>query len=411
MSNVNVTITGSLSGPQSVLTPTQGTFSLVFPANQTFTGIALRNDPTSGCGLSELDITPIQRYVLNLSNFLQPWEMIAADANLSGTVNTLDGQVIRGVILNGNQLSQEWVCIPANNYNGLPAPTPASVSNVVPPFNTTMQVSVPGTNTFFGIKYGDVDGSGTTCATNPLSAPLANKFFKLGKAQNQKDNTVLIPVYGKQFESQMLFSLGLSLDPDKMEVLELLPASLPEFNKDCYALDPNHPGLVNVLWFNSLNKSGISVKSNEPLFLIKARLLDSNAKVSAKTVQLSYDRLQNIAFDASNKKENIGLEFEEAEGGMDLNSLPKPGDTKLKQAIFPNPFDKQLNLNIEVREAVQASIQFFSQDGRLLKEQKLELVKGQNQFQVDQLNNLPKGIILYRINLPDRIETGKLIKE
>jgi hypothetical protein len=54
---------------------------------------------------------------------------------------------------------------------------------------------------------------------------------------------------------------------------------------------------------------------------------------------------------------------------------------------------------------------FFSQDGRLLKEQKLELVTGENQIQIDQLNNLPKGIILYKISLSDRIETGKLIKE
>jgi hypothetical protein len=54
---------------------------------------------------------------------------------------------------------------------------------------------------------------------------------------------------------------------------------------------------------------------------------------------------------------------------------------------------------------------FFSQDGRLLKEQKLELVTGQNQIQLEQLSNLPKGVILYTITLPDRVQTGKLIKE
>ncbi|AEE49917.1 T9SS type A sorting domain-containing protein [Haliscomenobacter hydrossis] len=409
MNNVTVIITPSTGDPTYVQTSSQGTYSALMLPVPSFTAEASRDDASSQCGIGEYDITLTQRVILNYATFSQPYEPIAADVNRNGAISTSDLSKMRQIILGQSSFVKDWEFIPSSNYNGIAMP---SNSLQVPSYNTLMQIGLIPTNTFYGIKYGDVDGSGSSCATASFAENTASKLFKLGKAQIQKDQTVLIPVYGKQFDQEMLFSLGLNFDADKIEVLGLVAGALPEFSDSCYALDQYNRGLVNVLWMNTKSKAGISVKSNEPLFYVRANLFNASTKISEKAVSLSYDRLQNLAFNAKDSRgEAIGLEYEEAEGGYNLFGLPNQPSRVLSEGIHPNPFRDKLSLNITTTATGQADLRLLSQDGRLLRTIKMEVVSGQNNISIDQLDDLPAGIILYQLVLSGKVISGKLIKE
>lgn len=411
MSGVSVKVIPSSGTPKTVQTYSQGTFSALIAPSSSFTATALRDDASSQCGISEYDVTLTQRVVQLLDNFSYPYELIAADVNRDGKVKTFDYTLMQQVILGYSSLSKEWEFIPFSNYNTIAMPNnpDPNLDIIVPTYSPVMQIGV-NFNTFYGIKYGDVDGSGSSCATASFVGKTAQRTFVLGKAQVQKDKTVLIPVFGKQFDQEMLFSLGLQFDPSKIELLGLQAGALPEFSDSCYALDQDKRGLVNILWVNTKNKMGISIKSNEPLFYIRANILNTSTRISEKAVNLSFDRLQNLAFNVKNAKgETIGLEYEETEGGDDLLGLPNELRS-FREGLFPNPFKDKLNLNINTTSSGQAILRLLSQDGRLLRTVKIETIAGQNSISIDQLNALPTGAILYQLILPNSVHSGKLIR-
>lgn len=360
---------------------------------------------------TEYDVTLAQRVILNLATFSDPYEPIAADVNLNGVVANTDLIKMQQVIINSNyQFDQEWTFVPFHVYNGLTMP---STPTQVPTYSTVMQIGSNSSNTFYGIKYGDVDGSGSSCAQS-FAAPVASKMIRMGKAQLQADKTVLIPVYGKQFQSEMLFSLGLQFDPSAIQVIGLKAGALPEFTEDCYAIGAEQSGLVNILWINTKNKTGVSVKPNEPLFYVQAKLLSSSTKISEKVISLNYDRVQNISINSGEnfrKGEALGLEFEEAEGGANILSLPNEQSSKLKTGLHPNPFKNQLNLNLNSPIGGEAELRLMNQNGQLLYTAKLEVISGNNNISLGQLDAIPSGVVLYQLVLPGRVLSGKLIKE
>ncbi len=411
MEDVTVNVIPLTGSPRTGQTDDQGDFSVTLIPSASYEATAARDDASSQCGIGEYDITLAQRVILNYDVFDHPYEAIAADVNRSGSLTTFDLIKIQQVILSSsNHFTKDWEFIPSNLYSGIAMPTDPVET---PSYSTTMTAYSGSGNNFYAIKYGDVDGSGSSCAaTSSLTPNAGNKKFKLGKAALQNDQTVLIPVYGKQFEQEMLFSLGLYLDPNKMEILGVKTGALPEFSDSSYAFDPNKPGLLNILWMNTQSKSGISIKSNEALFFIQARLLDGNTKIASNTVSLNYDRLLNLAFNAkSNKAEAIGLEYEEIGNGGDLLGQVKLISKESVKMISPNPFKDKLNLNIESPNAGSGLLQLLAQDGRLLRSLKIELVAGQNNLNVDQLDALPRGVLFYQLVLSNQVLSGKLIKE
>lgn len=107
----------------------------------------------------------------------------------------------------------------------------------------------------------------------------------------------------------------------------------------------------------------------------------------------------------------MGLEFEEAEGGANILSLPNEQPSKLKTGLHPNPFKNQLNLNLNSPVDGEAELRLMNQNGQLLYTAKLEVISGHNNISLGQLDTLPTGVVIYQLVLPGKVLSGKLIKE
>jgi len=148
----------------TVLVTTQTDTSGIFfvpglPGCRAYTVIPYRNDIALN-GVTTLDLALISKHILNLEPFDSPYKMIAADANKSGTITTLDIVVLRRLILGIDTAfanNNSWRFVPKshifpNLLNPFSVPFPESAAINV------QQTSVNGIQ-FIPIKVGDVNQS------------------------------------------------------------------------------------------------------------------------------------------------------------------------------------------------------------------------------------------------------------
>lgn len=149
----------ALNSSDSIQTSPSGLFLFDFlPEGGDYTILPSKTeDPANG--VTTFDMVLVSRHILGVVSLDSPYKIIAADANRSGAVTTLDLVEIRKVILGiqpGFSQNTSWRFVDKNYVFPNPAnpflePFPESVS-----FNN---LNGPGTADFIAIKTGDVNDS------------------------------------------------------------------------------------------------------------------------------------------------------------------------------------------------------------------------------------------------------------
>ena len=111
-------------------------------------------------GVNALDLVRIQKHLLFIDPLDDPLSKLAADANKSGTINSLDVVTLLRIILGINTNfpdQQSWIVIPADTDFGPPTQHPP----VIPSYTIPLQDILDGIRApaFIGIKRGDANGS------------------------------------------------------------------------------------------------------------------------------------------------------------------------------------------------------------------------------------------------------------
>jgi len=147
------------SGLVLAVTGSNGSYSI--PSLQQGTNMTLSARPTSsilGNGVTSTDLVLVTRHILSFAQFSDPYQILAADANNSGTISASDLVEMRRVILeqsNGFTNNSNWRFIEAtqdiaqNVANGQVVQT-VQISN--------LNSDVSGLD-FIGVKIGDVNNS------------------------------------------------------------------------------------------------------------------------------------------------------------------------------------------------------------------------------------------------------------
>ncbi|MEL7249987.1 MAG: hypothetical protein AAFO03_16280 [Bacteroidota bacterium] len=159
IADVTIKIVGGLFGETTLAqTNTQGTYNLEIDEGS-YQITAERNDNHLN-GVSTFDIVLIGKYILGVQDFEQPYHIIAADVNQSGTVSVFDLIQMRKLVLNVITEfpdSPSWRFIPAS-YS---FPVPANPWHETFPELIEIEAISDGLIEvdFIGIKMGDVNSS------------------------------------------------------------------------------------------------------------------------------------------------------------------------------------------------------------------------------------------------------------
>ncbi len=239
----------------------------ILPGNQGLTITASREGDYLN-GVSTEDIVHIQNYILGQPPLTQtpynPFRIIAADVNLSGTVSILDVILIRSVIL-GNPpawASGSYRFIPrfyfigpssgfcqsfyANPFTAVFNPGNIGYpqySNGVIAFSTNLSNPLLPWFDFWSVKMGNFTGNTDDLISDPHVEMRAQTtiFSRAGTSEHTLSAHPRITIGSKDLNDLGGIQLGIEL-PSTVKSIRLTSIQLPDFNEDNYSIKQRADG-------------------------------------------------------------------------------------------------------------------------------------------------------------------------
>lgn len=333
---------------------TNGTFSL-----EDFSGLpnvpfyqvapAKNNDPLNG--VSTFDLVQINKQILGIELFQHPWQYIAGDANVSGTLTTFDIIELRKLIL--------------GVYDSLP-----QVNSWV--FSPTMDTISPlECPVFTAIKKGDVNGNADPAAItgkpeprtkDPLPLLLENQWLEAGKTYR------IVLRAGKTGFYEGL-QMALRFDPEIIQFEAVESNLLPDFEPEAWHLSP---GRLAISWVCT-KQAGITIP--DPLLTISFRAVQ-NGWLS-ECLSLEQGLLPPEAYLAGMQIQSLGLQW--------FRQATTTG-------IWPNPARDQFTATWESSGLETSMLQMIDFSGKIVYAQSIRQNSKGYISQEIRPNGLPAGV-------------------
>ncbi len=342
-------------------------------------------------GVTTLDLVMIQKHLLGIENISNPYQLIAADANSSNTVTTIDIVNLRALILGIiDDLPQNysWRFISnQSEFNNPHIPFPFQETNFFPLLDASHM-----TNYFTGVKVGDVNRS------------IQNQFIELEDRSTkeiimpnltlERGKTEWIPVYINN--SNEFAGIQFSWSINDLEILDirsgLLNISTSNFNL-------NDPQQMHFSW-NDLN---VDLDSKEPIFFIKAK---SSRNAALKSmIKVSNSRLQSEVYTADLDVFDLDLVFEMKDQIIEIE--------KFSNTLYqnePNPFTTYTIIPYMLEKDSDVILNIYDSKGITVLSKNAHSQKGLNQFILYSNEFEGSGLFYYEIESENFQASKKFIK-
>ncbi|MBK8492613.1 MAG: T9SS type A sorting domain-containing protein [Saprospirales bacterium] len=368
-------------------------FSIVAGNDYTVTPML---DENAANGVTTYDMVLITRHILNVQLLDSPYKIIAADANNSGTVSTLDLVAIRKVILVieenfPNNTSWRFVdkdylfpnmTNPWADPNGFP-----EVINYNNLQNSDLEAD------FVAIKVGDVNGS---AATNLLGSAedrtmMGDLVFHTKDMDLKAGKTYEVPFYGDDQEvSGYQFTMELG------EGIELMHIGEGLTSEENFGFAKLNDGALTTSW-NEANVRQLG--SEEVLFtlVIKAKENTTLSKELSVSSRYTVAEAYPDSYRGDGQLLNVQLSFgNELANGFELYQN------------IPNPFTGVTRIGFRLPEATTATLTIMDASGRVLRVLDGEFGSGYNEMTVSDFAGAT-GVLYYQLETPTNTATRKMV--
>lgn len=375
--------------PIFISTNNMGQYSIpnAIPLGSNYTICPEKSDDPLG-GITTIDLALIYKHILGATLFDSPFKMIAADANRSGTITSFDVVELRKLILG---IYSE---LPNNTVWRFVAKRHV-FSNPANPF----QAAIPGCLTvgdlltapgdFIGIKVGDVNYSFYNNFRNGVE-DRAGAPHTLALPQQTLEKGAIFEV---PFRNEApLLAQQFSLSFPQLELLDIIPDAAGVSGEHFARFPAQHR--LSHAWNSEQEQASVPAFTLRFKALASGRLSDMLSLSDTPTPAQAYASDQNAR--------PLALRFEEK--GQDPTAL------QLLQNQ-PNPFDETTIIGFFLPQAENFVLSIFDENGRTLYQQKGQGTQGYNQCLLDQHNQLPKGILLYRLETAGATATRKMLRQ
>ena len=377
---VKVQVSG-LSGDKIVNTRNDGLFKFsgldnggdytVFPE--------LNKNPLNG--VSTFDLLLIQKHVLNTKKIENPYELIAADVNKSGSISILDMLQLRKIILGIDKEfkgNKSWRFVDAN-FNFKKEASPYQFPEIVNinDLNGTAEAH------FYGIKIGDINGNavangsglGDTRDQQEYLLQAENKVLVAGE-------TYPLTIYADPSLQAEGMQFTLQYDPKKVQFESSLTDSILLSMMGVF----EEEGLLTLSWASKMMPESM-VLSLPFTALQRGEIADM--------IQIG-DRITRSEAYIGERTLPVNLDFTE-----------KPGNSPIVLNPYPNPFIDKVNIPYYLPVNASVNLKIFDFSGKLVRSIVQEGNAGLNTFDID---NLPPGSEWkYELSTSHWKKTGVLI--
>lgn len=360
--------------------------SIPIGSNYTITPLK-DNNPLNG--VSTYDLVLISRHILGLEPLGNPYKMIAADANKSGSITTFDIVELRKLILG---FYQEL----PNNTSWRFVDSSFTFPNANNPFQTVFPENISAANVqagltlqFFGIKIGDVNCN----ALNVMGETPEEEALSIPNLHLQANDVAEVPVQFLQAGNYYGFQFGLHFDPTKIQVLEVLPGLGNQDNFGVFA------DRVNVSWSYG---EALTQLPDVPMYRLRIKAL---AELHlADVFSLTNQDLHAEAYPTTDSLVGLRLEF----GTV---AISEPALDREIYAPQPNPTSAGVQIPLRLEQAETVTVEIVDATGRLVYYLEQAAGAGAQLLEVP-ASALPQtGLYGWRVQAGTASRTGKLVKQ
>jgi len=349
-------------------------------------------------GVSTFDIVQISKHILGVESLDSPYKMIAADANRSGSISTLDLIQIRKLILLLNPRfpdNTSWRFVPAD-FEFIDSGNP--FFGGFPEEKSFESMDQPEEVDFIGIKIGDVNISANTATLTEVDPRSSNGALHLHVSDRRLAAGVseVVEVRADQLHTIEGMQFTLSVDPEKAVLEAVLPGLLSKQH-----MHVNNAGRELVVSWDAFS-SRPSVDTL-PLFSLVLRAEGPVSPAAALSIRSTPVAAE--AYTPAGAYWDVLLRFS-----------PQPAADGAKQQPFildqnfPNPFSDRTTIGFELFRSAEAILTVRTSTGREVYLDKGIFPPGKNAFQVPG-NALPEnGLLIYTLQVDGVVAGKKMIR-
>jgi hypothetical protein len=408
-------------------------------------------------GVDANDLYLISQNILGLIPFTNGYQIIAADANKSGTISTFDIVQLRN-LLKGSisklpacdqpfRFVPEFVTqdhlaafntnpfnmsIPGFNINNLNCTLFTEATNQVAPLSFLVP-NTAGKKGFDAIKIGDVDGTWTLPGADcnflvggggsevVLTVPPSNNIPGNPSTTQAiaQGEVVKLSFKSKNFAHAKAFELGINLPKEYFEFMDIESTVLPDLDKEeSFGLDGIEQDKIIAIWYESTGVDK-NLVDNSTLFSIKVKAKQAISDIST-LVKLDDAIIKNkfwmgtssTGTQLSNATNEVLLVVEPVSGEREslLNNNLSVISGNLE--CTPNPTSGKFNIQYNHKSpAVTSRLRIIGLNGQLVKEQNVSLQMGLNTIEVDALQNMPTGTYQVELHIGGETLSSKIIRK
>ena len=391
-------VTVAISGDQtlSALTGADGVYGFVLPSGANFT-IAPSKNLNKLNGVNAQDVFRLQQH-LSGNLITNPWQLIAADANSNGQINSLDLSIIQQSILGSPsaqaQMVKSWRFVPTNHV--LNNPPWGFPENIV-----LTGISGKQTNQdFYGVKVGDLVAS----YANPANGG-QGKVLTLRTADQtlQAGQTLSVELEAGAFSDLAALQFALRFDPEQLRLAKIDPLNgLPLAPEHIGAHDAEN-GSLRVLWAGQTPQS---LKSASPMLRLQFEVLEGGGLLS-EVLHLDDETLTGQVYTSQSVASGVSLRFQPLATTTATDALDSPGLLRLQN--YPNPFHQQTTLAFGLPEACEVQLCLYDAGGRAVRAWKQQCPAGRNELGID-LGDTAIGSFRCELKTPFGAQTIQIIR-
>jgi protocatechuate 3,4-dioxygenase beta subunit len=320
-------------------------------------------------GVTTYDLVLMSKHILGIEPLGSPYQMIAADANKSGSITTSDIVELRKLILG------IYTDLP-NNTSWRFVDKAYVFPDTLNPFANVFPENISIANAithqfgedFVGVKIGDVNN---TVVANSLM-----------QADDRTNGTLVLDVDDREVKAGEEFELRFSASEQSQGY---------QFTLNLMGLE-----LVDVLEGERVNSNNFGVHRDEKALTVSIdganeftlKLRAAKAGKLSRMLGMSGRITKAEAYSLSGDRMNLALRF-------DHNTVTGVGFELYQNQ--PNPFVNKTSISFHLPQAAKATLTVYDETGRIVFTQKGEFAKGYNTFVIDRqlINNT--GALWYRV--------------
>lgn len=348
-------------------------------------------------GVTVLDLIAISKHILGLEPLPSPYSMIAADANLSGSITTFDIVLLRSFLL-GAAMPQNpsWrffreTCQFPNPFN------PFDGSSCPCIVNTEMPDWDGDTLNIIGVKSGDVDGDAMLNGQFAGPPTIDSVVLVLPDITLDANAPVTVPVSFEGNADLIGMQVEFQFDTSKIH-LDNISGSAFIVNTSSWLQLPG--GRFRLVLFDQSNP----VAEGNTLFNLHLTAFESVALHDA--IQIIKTSLSPVAAVSG---QDAALKIVNKFSGSVAVQNPATNSLNIGTAN-PNPFVDKTYIRINLEKSETVHMEISDMTGRRLYATKVLLDAGNHRIEIPSSGIAPGNIFFYKIQAGQEFSGGKIIR-